>query len=173
MGDGNLSNPNGRATRLRITCDKKYPKLIRHISDSLKEFLPDNRVGKVNRKGCVDVYCYSNKLEYLLGWKANKGSKLKQKIEIPRWIFDNEVLIKECLRGLIQTDGSIYMDRGYLMVNITSVIPTLTKDIIFMINKIGYKSNLSITKNTPIPKYTIRISNNVADFINDINVWKA
>ena len=25
LGDGNLSNPNGKATRLRITCDKKYP----------------------------------------------------------------------------------------------------------------------------------------------------
>lgn len=35
IGYGNLSNPNGRATRLSITCDKKYPKFIGHISDSL------------------------------------------------------------------------------------------------------------------------------------------
>jgi len=33
LGDGNLSNPNGRAVRLRITCDKKYPqKRLRHKS---------------------------------------------------------------------------------------------------------------------------------------------
>ena len=31
IGDGNLSNPNGRAVRLRITCDKKYPALIARI----------------------------------------------------------------------------------------------------------------------------------------------
>src|SRR3989338_9217420 len=31
LGDGNLSNPNGRAVRLRITCDKKYPNLIQNI----------------------------------------------------------------------------------------------------------------------------------------------
>ena len=34
IGDGGLSNPNGRAVRLRITCDIKYPLLIE------KYFLP-------------------------------------------------------------------------------------------------------------------------------------
>ncbi len=31
IGDGNLSNPNGRAVRLRITCDTKYPRLVGNI----------------------------------------------------------------------------------------------------------------------------------------------
>jgi hypothetical protein len=31
IGDGNLSNPNGRAVRLRITCDTKYPILIKWL----------------------------------------------------------------------------------------------------------------------------------------------
>jgi hypothetical protein len=31
IGGGNLSNPNGRAVRLRITCDTKYPALIARI----------------------------------------------------------------------------------------------------------------------------------------------
>lgn len=28
IGDGNLSNPNGRAVRLRVTWDTKYPALL-------------------------------------------------------------------------------------------------------------------------------------------------
>lgn len=40
IGDGNLSNPNGRAVRLRITCDKKYPILLRKIAISLKKYCP-------------------------------------------------------------------------------------------------------------------------------------
>jgi hypothetical protein len=40
IGDGNLSNPNGRAVRLRITCDTKYPALIDKISTALKQLLP-------------------------------------------------------------------------------------------------------------------------------------
>ena len=35
LGDGNLSNPNGRAVRLRITCDIKYPKIISEIQKKL------------------------------------------------------------------------------------------------------------------------------------------
>ena len=31
LGDGNLSNPNKRAVRLRITCDTGYPGLIENI----------------------------------------------------------------------------------------------------------------------------------------------
>ena len=45
IGDGNLSNPNGRAVRLRITCDNKYPGLIDRIARSLQKLLPKNKVG--------------------------------------------------------------------------------------------------------------------------------
>jgi hypothetical protein len=44
IGDGNLSNPNGHAVRLRITCDTKYPELITKIRDALQRLLPNNRV---------------------------------------------------------------------------------------------------------------------------------
>ena len=40
IGDGNLSNPNGRAVRLRITCDTKYPALIARIRSALERLLP-------------------------------------------------------------------------------------------------------------------------------------
>jgi hypothetical protein len=63
IGDGNLSNPNGRATRLRITCDKKYPLLIERIISSLQSLLPQNKVSIVVRKdGCMDISVYSNHL---------------------------------------------------------------------------------------------------------------
>ena len=33
IGDGDLSNPNGRAVRLRITCGSQYPALIAKVND--------------------------------------------------------------------------------------------------------------------------------------------
>src|SRR5258708_4597734 len=114
IGDGNLSNPNGRAVRLRITCDNKYPKLQTRILESLKELLPENKVSEYNRKkNCTDIYCYSNKLEDILGWKALSGPKYKQRVRVPSWIFNNPEWIKRCLRGLIETDGCVYVDRKY------------------------------------------------------------
>lgn len=50
LGDGNLSNPNGRAVRLRITCDAKYGMLAKEITSSLKALLPGNTVSIIGRK---------------------------------------------------------------------------------------------------------------------------
>jgi len=175
LGDGNLSNPNGRAIRLRITCDVRYEKLNKHIFDSLQKFLPDNKVFVCNKtkRTSVDIVCYSNCLENLLGWKAKGGSKYKQKIKIPDWILANKNFIKECLRGLIQSDGSIYMDRGYKMVNMVSNIESLAKSTITAINYLGYKPNIQIHNDLKTVKHTIRISKNVDKFIKDIKLWKS
>jgi hypothetical protein len=86
IGDGNLSNPNGRAVRLRITCDSKYPALIAKIFHSLQRLLPGNKVSLVGSAGnYVNVSVYSNQLEDLLGWKALGGSKHRQCVETPKW----------------------------------------------------------------------------------------
>src|SRR5262245_48027250 len=93
IGDGNLSNPNGRAVRLRITCDIKYPALITRISSSLSQLLPANKVSFVGSKGnYVNISVYSNHLEGLLGWKALGGSKRHQSVEIPQWICEDRLL---------------------------------------------------------------------------------
>lgn len=174
LGDGNLSNSNGRAVRLRITCDVKYEKLNKHIFQSLQKFLPDNKVFvcRNTKRTSVDIACYSNYLENLLGWKAKNGTKYSQKVRIPEWVLTNKNFIKECLRGLIQTDGSIYMDRGYKMVNIVSNIESLAKSAITAINFLGYKPNIQIHNDPKTIKYTIRISKDVNRFIKDIKLWK-
>ena len=172
IGDGNLSNPNGRAVRLRITCDKKYPTLLKRTRSSLKKLLPQNKVSVVNRKGCLDVYCYSNHWEKLLGWEAKKGSKINQKIKVPYWIKENSEFSKRCLRGLFETDGSVYYDRKYLMTNFVTYIPSLANDVMEMINKMGFNPHLyKIKENTGI-KYTVRISKNTAKFIKMIELSK-
>jgi len=85
IGDGNLSSPNGRAICLRITCDKKYPLLTKRIFNSLKEILPENKVGITNRKNgeCVDVRISSNHLENLLGCEARSRTNVLRVIWAP------------------------------------------------------------------------------------------
>ena len=63
LGDGNLSNPNGRAVRLRISCDTRYPKIQHEIIKNIKILLPKNSIGIVKRpRHCNDISVYSNKL---------------------------------------------------------------------------------------------------------------
>jgi len=173
LGDGNLSNPNMRATRLRVTCDKKYIKLAHHIKTSIEKLLPENKTSFVDRKkNYLDISCYSNYWEQLLGWKAGKGRKIEQAISVPWWIKKNKHYIKNCLRGLLQTDGSIYNDRGYAMVNFVNHSKNLAQDVALMITALGYKPNTQQLKTKSGTKYTVRVSKNTKGFIKEIKLWK-
>lgn len=168
IGDGNLSNPNGRAIRLRISCDAKYPKLIETIMNALKILLPHNVVNTIVRpRNCVDVYVFSNLLEELLGWKAKGGPKFKQHVRVPDWIKNNKEYSILCLRGLFQTDGSIYNDRGYVMTQFVTIIPELAEDVMTMITNLGFKPHLYKIQHLPVKqdRYNIRISKNTQAFI--------
>jgi len=74
IGDGNLSNPNGRAIRLRITYDCKYQRNIRKITSLIKKLLPKNKVSLVKRTdNCIDISSYSNKWDNwlkCLNWRS-------------------------------------------------------------------------------------------------------
>jgi hypothetical protein len=173
IGDGNLSNPNGRAVVLRISCDTKYQYLIEKISKSLNELLPSNKVGYAIKKGrCIDVVCSSNHWPNLLGWQAKLGSKFVQNVTIPRWVLCRKSYIINCLRGLIETDGSIYVDRGYKMVMFVTIIPKLAIDTLRMFHFLGFQARLyRITRKTnpkghnQQPLYHIRLSKRVQEFL--------
>lgn len=173
MGDGNLSNPNGRAVRLRVTCDLKYPGILERIQLAIKKLLPKNKVSIIkNKSNCCDISCYSNKWENLLGWKAKDGPKYKQNICIPNWIKENEKYSIACIRGLFETDGSIYNDRNYKMVGFVTIIPDLANDVIEILKKLKFNPKIYKINTTKATRYNIRISKNVDLFLKTIDFKK-
>ena len=168
IGDGNLSNPNNRAVRLRITCDTKYPFLIKTIAKSLKLLFPENKVNIQKSKGnYVNVSVYSNHLENLLGWKVGYGSKFIQNVSTPGWIKEKNEYKINCLKGLIETDGCIYADRGYPMVIFSTIIPQLADDVNDMISSFGlnpHKYRIPQKHGMPF-KYQVRLSKDVQRFL--------
>ena len=175
LGDGNLSCPNGRAVRLLISCDTKYPNIIKDIVINLQNILPDNKVSlcKHSSAHCIDVSVYSNKLNHIIPWTVGAGTKIDQQAHVPTWIIEISEFSKSCLRGLLQTDGSIYLDRKYLMVNFTNLIQPLITDVHSMILNLEFKPRVysSIQKNGN-RKYVVRLSSNVEKFIDLIKLSK-
>jgi DNA-binding transcriptional regulator WhiA len=176
LGDGNLSRPNGRATRLRITCDAKYPIMASNIADALTILLPDNRVSIVRTPG-TDTYfnisVYSNKLDEWMPWKVGRGSKFEQNARVPEWIKHDSELTKECLRGLIQTDGSIYRDRGYLMINFCNNSQALAEDVYTMLKSVGFQPRITSTQDRTHLKHTVRLAKETNRLIEDLQLIKA
>ncbi|MAH07571.1 hypothetical protein CMI38_04975 [Candidatus Pacearchaeota archaeon] len=111
LGDGNIyvDESNGHY-QLRITGHLSNDK------DYHEKFIKDLfwRIFKKELK----VKCYENRrvLYYygkeiiceLLKLGLVSGNKLKNNINIPTWIFSNKEYMKSCLRGLIDTDGSVF-----------------------------------------------------------------
>lgn len=177
LGDGNLSRPNGRATRLRVTCDARYPLLARTISSSLRELLPANAVSVIQPHSTntyFNISVYSNKLNHWLPWKVGAGTKEEQQAQVPDWILNDLEYSKECLRGLFQTDGSIYFDRDYLMVNFCNNIQPLAENVYSMLLNIGFKPTITSTpsKRGGI-KYTVRVARESQRLITEIGLFKA
>jgi len=104
---------------------------------------------------------------------VGKGSKYKQKISIPKWIKQNKKFSIECLRGLLQTDGCMYIDRGYQMIGFVTIVPTLANDVVNIITKLGFKVNIYKIKTKTKARYNIRISKNAEKFIKTVKLQKS
>lgn len=178
LGDGNLSSPNGRVPRLRITCDSKYPQLADEISKGLRALFPRNKVSVVLRRNerCFDMSVYSKALEIYMPWKAGFGSKIEQQAHVPEWIMEDRLFIQSCLRGLIQTDGCIYNDRGYMMVNFVNNCFLLAADAYRMLISLGYRPRLNrLRLSNGTFKYTVKVArkSEVSRLIEELHLYKS
>lgn len=94
---------------------------------------------------------------------------MKQNVSVPSWIQQDDKYKIPCLRGLLETDGCIYNDRGYPMVMVTSVIPQLAHDAFDMMTSLGFKPHTySPTDNSGHgrrTRYRVRLSKRVTEFL--------
>ncbi|MBU3934446.1 hypothetical protein KKC00_00530 [Patescibacteria group bacterium] len=90
----------------------------------------------VSRKKLVN-FCHEK-----LGLKI--GNKLKQGLDIPKWIIGNNEFEKACVRGLVDTDGCIFTERhriknkvyGYKRINFVSMSPALRRSVFNILNRL-------------------------------------
>ena len=105
LGDGGLTKYQCNITLNKKT-DHEYSLYVKKLIKKLFD-VEAERYGKgetlgenisINRKGVVD---------FLVSIGLRTGNKLAQGIEIPSWILGNKEYERMCVRGLIDTDGSL------------------------------------------------------------------
>lgn len=90
------------------TNDFEY--LTHHVAGLFKDLFGLNPKTYM-QKGCnsVVVLVHSRLLvDFLIQSGFKSGNKIKNQVSIPDWIIENDNYLRACLRGLIDTDGSIY-----------------------------------------------------------------
>lgn len=107
LGDGGISKMQVAITLHRIT-DKEYSFFVRRLIKKLFNVSP----GKYcHLNGLADSIVVSRRelVEFCvkkLGLKV--GNKIKNQVDIPDWIKNNKKYRIACIRGLVDTDGSVY-----------------------------------------------------------------
>jgi len=108
LGDGGISSYQATITlnKNELTYAKFIIKLIKSLFKSNAKIYP--------RKDCnaMDLVVHRKKIvNFLLEIGLVKGGKIEHGADIPKWIMDDIKLQKACIRGLIDTDGSVFVHR--------------------------------------------------------------
>ncbi len=82
------------------------------------------------------------------------GNKIHGDFRIPKWIMKSDLYIKAFIRGLFDTDGSIYIERKvikkkvyrYIGMIITSASPQLRADIMTALQKLNLSPTNTVTQ---------------------------
>lgn len=122
IGDGGITKGQVRITLNSVT-DKQYASYL--IDLLSKTFGIGVSVVKRKNQLAIDLLMSSTKLVDFLNKRGLLiGNKLKQGLDIPRWVNTREAWQRACLRGLFDTDGCTYTDH-HLINNKTYVNPGL------------------------------------------------
>jgi intein/homing endonuclease len=90
-------------------------------------------------------------VRYLHELGLPKGNKVKQQLDIPVWIKRNRKLAIACLRGLVDTDGSIFTHRyrakdtwyAYKKLSFTSASEPLRESVYVLLQKFGFHPRMT------------------------------
>ncbi len=130
LGDGGMTENQIRIT-LSSRDDVEYSNYVRNLMRGLFGEYPAMTSG---RPSTLDIYLSGRSLVKMLkGRGLVVGNKIRQGIEIPDWIWKKKAWIGVALRGLFDTDGSVYLDRHgkyrSICIAYTSYSPSLLRDI--------------------------------------------
>lgn len=109
LGDGGITREQACIT-LNSEEDKEYLWYVLRLITELFHF----SASFFKRKNCKAnvIYCNGVKLiNYLLQLGLKVGNKVRQQVDVPEWIKVNKIYSISCLRGLMDTDGGVFVHR--------------------------------------------------------------
>jgi hypothetical protein len=149
LGDGGVA-PYHISITLNADTDKDFVKFVNLLIFKLFKIRPKNYRDRNSK--ALDIIVHRKSLvEFCQKIGLKIGNKIKQGLNIPKWILDDSELIKSCIRGLIDTDGSLFIHsykvRGkiysYPKISFTSVSPDLIKTVHQSLIKLGFNVRIS------------------------------
>lgn len=119
---------------------------------SIKElFNISPKIYKKKGSLAIDIVAHrKNLVEFCNSIGLVIGNKLKQGLDIPQWIKDNKEYSIACVRGLVDTDGSVFAHKyktngkeySYKKVSFTSMSTSLLHSVLSILKEFGIRSRI-------------------------------
>ncbi len=166
MGDGGVSNYHISIT-LDAKTDVSYGSFVQKLIFDLFNVQAKEYFRKKER--AINIVVHRKLLvEFCVSIGLKQGNKLKQGLDIPMWILNNKRYTVACIRGLFDTDGSIFMHTyiskgrqySYPKMSFSSASPSLTRRVCDVLLDLGLNARITrnkrevrIEKKSDIKKY--------------------
>lgn len=150
FGDGGINNNWQLCITLNTISDKSYSL---HVINLIKRLFNTNSAVRKRPKSnaLVIVVSSTNLLNFLVTKGAVRGNKIAQKIDMPKWIKGNPKYKRAFIRGLVDTDGCIYIHNHKVQGNrykniglcFTSYSTSLIYSVFKTLSETGIKAHLA------------------------------
>ena len=109
LGDGGITREQVFIT-LNSEADKNYAQFVINLITRLFSEKPSTGLRKDSK--AINIYLSGiNLVQYLIKLGLKVGNKVKQQVAVPNWVLKSNDYKIACLRGLMDTDGGIFIHR--------------------------------------------------------------
>ena len=153
LGDGHIT-----PTQVTITLGTK-DKYADHISVLMENLFGVKPKVAICRNNEIIVYIGSTAL---VRWFLKMGlvfNKVKEQVNIPPWCMSNKRYMQKVVRGLIDTDGSVYKLKYGIQISFCNRSLPLSRSVRNLLVKLGFNPsrisgyNLYLTRRSDLFKY--------------------
>ncbi|MDP2831219.1 MAG: hypothetical protein Q8O02_03120, partial [Candidatus Omnitrophota bacterium] len=144
LGDGGIRSKYQLTISFNYKTDREFAEYVTRIIKRLfaVEYIISKRKDSL---GADIVISSASVIDFLLKQGLKAGNKVKNQVDIPAWIKSDMEFQKACLRGLVDTDGSLYCHKykvnnkwyKYLKLDFTSCSEPLLRSAYAIFSNLG------------------------------------
>lgn len=140
LGDGHVSH-----FQVVVSLGNKEEKYAKYVKLLIKKIFKTNVEISLRGGGYRDVYLGSVDITSWLLKQGLVSNKVKSQVDVPKWIFSNNNYMKCFLRGLFDTDGSVYKLKYGIQISFCNRSLPILKSLQLMLKKLEYNpSSISL-----------------------------
>lgn len=148
IGDGGLTKRQMTITLNRET-DSEYLVFVVRLLQKLFKLKPRVYLIK-NSKAKNICIARTDLIDFLNKQGIVTGNKIRQHLSIPEWIMKSNKYLIRCIRGMVDTDGSVVIETHringkkyiYRRLNFSSASPRLIDQVHQTLKKMGFNSKI-------------------------------